>query len=110
MDCSSGSCDLFYTAHREIRGLFRLFFPLQRHPRRRAAQNRKKNAVSYHSPLVRLAIFRIICQNWSVRTLQETVYGQIDPFAATQWSVILAAGRSKIDAESSRAALGVMSQ
>ncbi len=54
---------------------------------------------------MRLAIFRITCQKGSVRTLQETVYGQIDPFAATQWSVILAAGRSKIDAESSRAAL-----
>ncbi len=59
---------------------------------------------------MRLAIFRITCQNWSVRTLQGTVYGQIDPFAATQWSVILAAGRSKIDAESSRAALAQLCQ
>ena len=34
-----------------------------------------------------------------------TVYGQADPFAATQWSVIVAAGKTQTDPESASAAL-----
>lgn len=40
-----------------------------------------------------------------MQTLPATVYGQADPFAPTQWSVILAAGSTQADAEGSRAAL-----
>lgn len=58
----------------------------------------------------RLAIFRLICQNRSVQMLQGTVFGQADPFADTQWTVILAAGRSSVDPESSRAALAQLCQ
>jgi RNA polymerase sigma-70 factor (ECF subfamily) len=45
-----------------------------------------------------------------VHTLQATVFGQADPFLDTQWSVILAAGESRIDAEMSRAALAQLCQ
>lgn len=40
-----------------------------------------------------------------MQTLPATVYGQADPFTATQWSVIVAASETKLDPESSRAAL-----
>lgn len=40
-----------------------------------------------------------------MQTLPGTVYGQAAPFASTQWSVILAAGKSQTDPEASRAAL-----
>lgn len=40
-----------------------------------------------------------------METLAGTIYGQNDPFAATQWSMILAAGESQADPESSRVAL-----
>ena len=40
-----------------------------------------------------------------MQTLPATVYGQADPFTATQWSVIVAASETKTDPESSRAAL-----
>jgi RNA polymerase sigma-70 factor (ECF subfamily) len=40
-----------------------------------------------------------------VPTPPGTIDQRVEPFAATQWSVILAAGRSKFDAESSRTAL-----
>jgi RNA polymerase sigma-70 factor (ECF subfamily) len=40
-----------------------------------------------------------------VQTLPGTVYGQAEPFASTQWSVIVAAGESQTDPEASRAAL-----
>jgi RNA polymerase sigma-70 factor (ECF subfamily) len=45
-----------------------------------------------------------------VHTLQATVFGQAGPFLDTQWSVILAAGESRIDAEMSRAALAQLCQ
>ena len=38
-------------------------------------------------------------------TLPATLYGNADPFASTHWSVIVAAGDSRADAESSRSAL-----
>jgi RNA polymerase sigma-70 factor (ECF subfamily) len=40
-----------------------------------------------------------------VQTLARTVLGQSDPFTATHWTLILAAGTSQLDEESSRAAL-----
>lgn len=40
-----------------------------------------------------------------MQTLPGTLHGQADPFAPTQWSVILAAGKSQTDPEASRAAL-----
>jgi RNA polymerase sigma-70 factor (ECF subfamily) len=40
-----------------------------------------------------------------VQTLPATIHGQGDLFGATQWSVILAAGSSRLDTESSDAAL-----
>ena len=40
-----------------------------------------------------------------MQTLPATVYGQADPFAPTQWSMIVAAGESQTDPEASRAAL-----
>jgi RNA polymerase sigma factor (sigma-70 family) len=40
-----------------------------------------------------------------VKILPGTVHGQGDPFAATHWSVILAAGRSEADPEVAKAAL-----
>lgn len=40
-----------------------------------------------------------------MQTLPGTVYGQVDPFAPTQWSVILAAGESQTNPDASRAAL-----
>lgn len=43
-------------------------------------------------------------------TLPATAYGKADPFTATQWSVVLAAGKSQADAESSRAALAQLCQ
>ncbi len=45
-----------------------------------------------------------------MQTLPATVYGQDDPFAATQWSVIRAAGSTQADAEGSRAALAQLCQ
>ena len=45
-----------------------------------------------------------------MQTLPATVYGEADPFAATQWSVILAAGRSQADVEGSRAAVAQLCQ
>ena len=42
--------------------------------------------------------------------MPATVYGQADPFAPTQWSVILAAGESQADAEGSRVALAQLCQ
>lgn len=43
-----------------------------------------------------------------MQALRSTVHGQADPFSATQWSVILAAGESQADPESSRAALATL--
>jgi hypothetical protein len=40
-----------------------------------------------------------------VKSLPSTLHGQADSFAPTQWSVIVAAGESQTDPESSRAAL-----
>ena len=40
-----------------------------------------------------------------MQTLPGTLYGQAEPFAPTQWSVILAAGESQTDPTASRAAL-----
>ena len=45
-----------------------------------------------------------------MQTLAATVHGPTDDFAATQWSVILAAGESQEDPESSRAALAALCQ
>lgn len=45
-----------------------------------------------------------------MQTLPRTVYGQVDPFAATQWSVIRAAGDSQADAQRSRNALAQLCQ
>ena len=45
-----------------------------------------------------------------MQTLPATIHGQGDVFAATQWSVILAAGKSEADPESSRAALAQLCQ
>jgi RNA polymerase sigma-70 factor (ECF subfamily) len=42
--------------------------------------------------------------------LAGTIHGQSDPFAPTQWSVILAAGRSQANPELARAALGQLGQ
>ena len=50
------------------------------------------------------------CYRCVVQTLPRTVYGQVDPFAATQWSVIKAAGDSQVDAERSRVALAQLCQ
>jgi RNA polymerase sigma-70 factor (ECF subfamily) len=40
-----------------------------------------------------------------VQTLPGTVYGQAEPFDATHWSVVLAAGKSQVNPEASRSAL-----
>ncbi|MGI8481613.1 MAG: RNA polymerase sigma factor [Chthoniobacterales bacterium] len=45
-----------------------------------------------------------------MQTLPATVYGRAESFAPTQWSVILAAGKSQTDPESSRAALAQLCQ
>jgi DNA-directed RNA polymerase specialized sigma24 family protein len=45
-----------------------------------------------------------------VWTLPETLYGQADPFVATQWSVVIAAGSSHDDPEISHAALAQLCQ
>ena len=42
--------------------------------------------------------------------LPGTIHGQSDPFAPTQWSVILAAGRSQVNPEVAQAALGQLCQ
>ena len=45
-----------------------------------------------------------------MQTLPATVFGQAESFAPTQWSVIVAAGKSQTDPESSRAALAQLCQ
>ncbi|PYI92224.1 MAG: RNA polymerase subunit sigma-24 [Verrucomicrobia bacterium] len=45
-----------------------------------------------------------------MQNLPGTVYGQTDPFAATHWSVIVAAGKTQADPESARAALAQLCQ
>ena len=42
--------------------------------------------------------------------LPGTIHGESDPFAPTQWSVILAAGRSEANPELARSALGQLCQ
>jgi RNA polymerase sigma factor (sigma-70 family) len=45
-----------------------------------------------------------------VKILPGTVYGQADPFANTQWSVIVAAGKTQTDPEIARGALAQLCQ
>jgi DNA-directed RNA polymerase specialized sigma24 family protein len=45
-----------------------------------------------------------------VEKAPETVYGQADPFAATHWSVIVAAGKTQSDPEIARDALAQLCQ
>jgi RNA polymerase sigma factor (sigma-70 family) len=45
-----------------------------------------------------------------VQNLPGTDYGQADPFAATHWSVIVAAGKTQTDPEVARAALAQLCQ
>jgi RNA polymerase sigma-70 factor (ECF subfamily) len=45
-----------------------------------------------------------------VQNLPGTVYGQADPFTATQWSVIVAAGKTQADPEIASAALAQLCQ
>jgi len=45
-----------------------------------------------------------------VQNLPGTVYGQADPFAATHWSVIVAAGNTQADPETASAALAQLCQ
>ncbi len=45
-----------------------------------------------------------------MQTLGATVHEQVDAFQATQWSVVLAAGESQVDAEASRGALAQLCQ
>lgn len=45
-----------------------------------------------------------------MQTLPGTVYGQVDPFAATHWSVIVAAGNSQTDPAAASAALAQLCQ
>jgi len=45
-----------------------------------------------------------------VKILPGTVYGQTDPFANTQWSVIVAAGKTQTDPETARSALAQLCQ
>jgi RNA polymerase sigma factor (sigma-70 family) len=45
-----------------------------------------------------------------VQNLPGTVYGQADPFTATQWSVIVAAGKTQADPETASAALAELCQ
>jgi RNA polymerase sigma-70 factor (ECF subfamily) len=45
-----------------------------------------------------------------VQNLPGTVYGQADPFIATQWSVIVAAGKTQTDPETASAALAQLCQ
>ncbi|MGI9087784.1 MAG: RNA polymerase sigma factor [Chthoniobacterales bacterium] len=45
-----------------------------------------------------------------MQTPSATINGQADPFGATQWSVILAAGETQAEPESSRAALATLCQ
>jgi DNA-directed RNA polymerase specialized sigma24 family protein len=45
-----------------------------------------------------------------VQNLPGTVYGQADPFAATQWSVIAAAGKTQTDPATASAALAQLCQ
>ena len=45
-----------------------------------------------------------------MKILPGTVYGQGDPFANTQWSVIIAAGKTQADPEIARAALAQLCQ
>jgi RNA polymerase sigma factor (sigma-70 family) len=45
-----------------------------------------------------------------VQNLPGTVYGQADPFAATHWSVIVAAGKTQTDPETASAALAQLCQ
>jgi len=45
-----------------------------------------------------------------VQILPATVYGEADPFAETQWSVIVAAGKTQADPEMARAALAQLCQ
>jgi RNA polymerase sigma factor (sigma-70 family) len=52
-----------------------------------------------------LEFFSALCKHGDVQTLPGTVREQVDPFTATQWSVVLAAGESAQDAERSRSAL-----
>ncbi len=61
-------------------------------------------------PAVQLGTERSTCYDGVVQTLPRTVYGQVDPFAATQWSVIRAAGDSQADAQRSRTALAQLCQ
>lgn len=45
-----------------------------------------------------------------MKILPGTVYGQTDPFANTQWSVIVAAGKTQADPETAGAALAQLCQ
>lgn len=45
-----------------------------------------------------------------MQSLPGTVYGQADPFAATHWSVIVAAGHTQTDPETASAALAQLCQ
>jgi DNA-directed RNA polymerase specialized sigma24 family protein len=45
-----------------------------------------------------------------VQNLPGTVFGQADPFGATHWSVIVAAGNTQADPEAASAALGQLCQ
>ena len=45
-----------------------------------------------------------------MQNLPGTVYGQADPFGATHWSVIVAAGKTQTDPEAARAALAELCQ
>ena len=58
----------------------------------------------------RLAFFRRLCYTSSVNPLPRTIRGVSDPFAPTQWSVILAAGESQAGPEIAQAALGQLCQ
>jgi RNA polymerase sigma factor (sigma-70 family) len=55
-----------------------------------------------------LVCFARICYTFFVQILPGTVHG--DPFASTQWSVIVAAGQTQLNPEGARAALANLCQ
>jgi RNA polymerase sigma factor (sigma-70 family) len=57
-----------------------------------------------------LGIRRAGCYNLRVQNLPGTVYGRADPFMATHWSVIVAAGKTQADPEIASAALAQLCQ
>jgi RNA polymerase sigma factor (sigma-70 family) len=76
-------------------------FPFQRDFRGRAAGNRH---------FLWSCLFPPSCYTARVQPLPGTIRGQSEPFAPTQWSVVLAAGESQSEPEAARTALAQLCQ